>query len=64
MRSVSLALLAVGAGAFAPQSTVRRSTALAVHRPRVAVPVTLTSNINCGWTRGRTAALRPPHGLA
>ena len=33
MRSVSLALLAVGAGAFAPQPTVRRSTALAVHRP-------------------------------
>ena len=41
MRTVSLALLAVGAGAFAPQSTVRRSTALAVHRPRA--PAWLTS---------------------
>ena len=41
MRGVSIALLAVGAGAFAPSVTHRPATALAVHRPRA--PAWLTS---------------------
>ncbi|CAH0371017.1 unnamed protein product [Pelagomonas calceolata] len=40
MRSVSILALAVGAGAFAPTTITRPSTALAVHRPRVAAPNT------------------------
>ena len=64
MRSVSILALAVGAGAFAPSTLSRPKTALAVHRPRVAVSGVSNLNYNCGRTRGRMAALRPPHGPA
>ena len=63
MRSVSI-LLAVGAGAFAPSTLSRPKTALAVHRPRVAVSGTSNFKHHCGRTRVRMAALRPPHGPA
>ena len=53
MRSVSILALAVGAGAFAPSTLSRPSTALAVHRPRVAAPNT---SIQTSIAAGRAAA--------
>ena len=54
MRSVSILALAVGAGAFAPSTLSRPSTALAVHRPRVAAPN--TSNFKTSIAPGRAVA--------
>ena len=65
MRSVSILALAVGAGAFAPSTLSRPSTALAVHRPRVAAPNTsIQTSIAAGravaWLRyGRRTAPNP-----
>ena len=53
MRSVSILALAVGAGAFAPSTLSRPSTALAVHRPRVAAPNT---SIQTSIAAGRAVA--------
>ena len=62
MRSISVLALACGAGAFAPSTLSRPKTALAVHRPRVAVPDTnfkhqlrLDARPH-GWRYGRRTA--------
>ena len=57
MRSISVLALACGAGAFAPQQTLRTSTALAVHRPRVPVPNTSCFKLQTG-RRAATRMLR------